>query len=259
MTPAVKFDVDTTALFRALDIAFEASSKSVGKVLHSAAFRVAVIAQNETPFVEIPTIDAEMEEVVVMGKRSSNKMTRAQSIVLARMNPKSKYNQMTDNRWALQRPTMLKADFERAYGDGGMALRTFWEFVNNAVDRMVSSKHSSTHFLQKGWGDVAKKLRAQFYTSGMVIDVDAQVTEVGDSDLGKVTAGGGQTMQWLAIENLIGTEAAYPNLSADRNRALHQHSGPALQKAVDQTAAELRTRYEPRLQREIAAAFNAVP
>ena len=193
-------------------------------------------------------------------------MEMGQAIVLARMNPKSKFNRITSNRWAIQRPTLNAADFQRAYGDGAMARSVFWNFVNDAEERMKAARHSSTHFLKSGWKAVKQKLKASgFRVSGNAFGIDDGADSSGSNrlpvaNLGDARAGGqGTVSQWITIENNVGTELAYPNLAAEHNAALLDYGIPALNQALAEQAQWMRDKYFPRAEAEISEAWNAVP
>jgi len=264
--PAVKVDVDVSSIQLAIDLASTQTRGSMDKLLGYTAYYTAVRAQKYLPAADIATIDAELSETVQVGKSASNQMTMGQAIVLARMNPNSRFNQMTSNRWAMQRPSLSAANFQRAYGDGGMAKSVLWEFINNAEERMQAARHSSTHFLKSGWKAVKQKIKAAgFRISGNSLGV----TETSDSNnsnrlpidlLGDAQAGGqGTNSSWITIENKVGTDATFPRLAAEHNAALMDYGVPALQQALDEQAQWMRDKYFPRAENEIAAAWNSVP
>jgi hypothetical protein len=193
-------------------------------------------------------------------------MTRGQAIVLARMNPNSKYNRVTGGRWALTRPVLDADKFQRAYGDAGMARKAFWEIVNNADERQRSGRRSSTHFLQSGWKGVFKKIKAlglrgsrsaSDSIAGQNNPLNTMSTSKVDS-MGDVQRGGvGTSSQWIRIENLIGTDGGA--LAAEHNAASLAYGLPALQRGLNEQAQDMRTHYLPKVGAELAAEWNSVP
>ena len=130
---------------------------------------ILVNAQKGTPHVTLGRINSEMDAPVTLDrtgskgrkKSSTNKMTRGQALVLARMNPNSNHNKLTGNRWLIPRLNIRAADFAKAYDDGDQARRVFWEEINNTEERQRKAKHSSTHFLQHGF---AASIRRAFFS-----------------------------------------------------------------------------------------------
>ena len=92
--------------------------------------------QKGIPFVDIATIDSELEEVVRVSKNGP--VTRGMTIAAQRTNPNSPYSLSTGNRWPLMKPSGKRGSIEN------------YEYFQAAADRMQTSRHSSTHFLQTG-------------------------------------------------------------------------------------------------------------
>lgn len=254
--------MDVSSIQTAIELASKQTRGSLEMLLGYTAYYTAVRAQKYLPAADIQTIDASLDSTISMGGKPGNTMTVGQALILARMNPNSKFNQMTSNRWALQRPAFSAAAFGKAYGDPGMARRVFWEFVNNKEEIQRAAKHSSTHFLKAGWKAVKMKLKSDgFKLSGGDSDSGddsgngLSVAMLGDRQRG----GQGTNIQWLRIENKIGMDQKYPRLAAEHNAALLDYGIPALNQALAEQAQWMRDKYLPRSFGEIEAAWNSVP
>jgi hypothetical protein len=158
-----------------------------------------------------------------------------------------RYNQLTNFRWA--RTQSPFRGVSRATGRAAMRA---------AVSRLIKARHKSTHFLAQGWGAVARKLRSMLYGGAPPTDIQFKRAKTKD-EFGAVNILSKGTNFVVRIENLIGMVAGRKGANAaNYNQALHRYGGPALQKAVDEQAAELTARYWPREQAEFARRFNAV-
>lgn len=258
MNPSVNASVNVSTLIEALKVTAATTTRDMRQVIANTGVNLVagsprdgiVGAIKRTPYVEIETIDAELEAVDhVSGPRGKwgksvglggLTWTHGMMIAVMRTNPNSPYSISTDNRWPL------------AYA-GGLRGAARWRFFADAAERMKASRHSSTHFLQKGWADVARRAiqRLRGIRSGNIIDVVAAVEDVGEqkgnAELGRVTETSSAHSYSITLANLIGTGMVYPHLSAERNHALLEHGTGPLQAAVDETAAALVSRYLPRL------------
>lgn len=272
MMPLIAFDVDYSSINRALDLAAEETTRTLRSLLESTAFHVAVKTQRYTPFVTTAKIDSDLNVVTTprlatQGKRKGQPLksgkkdyfvpsqSAATRIVLASLHAGSKFNRLTGHRWYRD---------PRTFSPGKGAIG-FWEQVNVVAQRMVAARHSSTHFLQASWGVIAKKLRGKFYAAPPsdfgVIDIDASVTQTGDSDdFGEVYSGGSANDWSVTLSNLLGMRASTHggDNAANINEAMLRHSLPAAQRALNEQAAEMETRYRPRAEARITAAFNSV-
>ena len=264
--PAVSLDVDVSSIQLAIDLAGKQTRGSMDKLLGYTAYYTAVRAQKYTPYTELSTIDAEMEVTVTpiisagyKGKNNitSNKatpfaLTRAQKIVLARMNPNSNYNLVTDSRWRIP--------YQKVSGIGGFYI------LEQLAERMIAARRSSTHFLQVGWKAVKNKIKAAGFR---ISEAGLGISDTGDDntlntlpsgEFGSVDQGGqGTAQQFITISNLVGMSGEYPNLDRERNAALQELGTPALQQAMDEQAQWMREKYFPRASDEIAEAWNSVP
>lgn len=132
----------------------------------SAAF-IAIEAQRNTPHATVGQIDADLQ-VEVRGYTAKGKPSRAKRparkvvsalpgvrvpmavlIVMARTNPNSAYSRSTGNRWPLPLA---------ALPTGPGTARARQAIIAGWVQRMTMARHSSTHFLQHGWGPGIRRL-----------------------------------------------------------------------------------------------------
>ena len=215
-------------------------------------------AQELTPAVSVARIDSELDEEITLqrGKTGAQTLTHGQWTVLARMNPDSAYNKSTGGRWAIKRPEMSADKFQRAYGDGGMARRVFWEVVNGIEERQKKARHSSTHFLQHGWSPAIKKLLTDpdYFPKGGGKAARAQsaVNSMNSMDIGLL--GGvaiisvGDTVRVVA-QNDVGDVAGKSNsvLAAKHRAALIEYGAQPLQAAVEREAVVMNEQIERNL------------
>ena len=264
MMPTVSASVDVSSITKAIALATRSTSQKMEKLLINTAFYTAVKARNYTPFVSISTIDQEMEVTVTpvisagakKGEKNitSNKkapftLTIAQKIVLARMNPGSAFNIATSGRWQIL--------YQNLRGIGGFRI------LEEIAERMIRARHSSTHFLQSGWKSVIQQIktdcaRLQEGNQEQINENTLNSLEV--SELGNMRRGGmGTPTQFVTITNMVGMTSGHPNLDQEHNNALIAHGTPALQRACDEQAQDMRDHYLPKVNEELAAEWNAVP
>jgi len=258
--------IDASSLNQAIAMALDVSTQEPRNLVINTGRGIALGAKTLTPYVEQETIDTELGVIStpVLASRGPRKglplksgkknievpeQSLAIKIVLARLHPGSNYNQLTRQRWALDRAT-----FSPGMGNAG-----FWAKVQLVAQRMVSARHSSTHFLQAGWKGVYRRLTEFRYVRGLVeenfIDVDVTASTVFD-DMGSATLTGNGASVSLEIANRIGMKGVN---AETYNEALHQYGGPALQQAVNDRASEMQARYLPRWEAELARRWNAIP
>jgi hypothetical protein len=212
----VKVSIDSTGLNTGLKAARGYSDRSVPELVNTAAYWVSVNSQRLMPVVRAPKIDSELAVISnpVIGKRGKALKNRktytaapqasatpplAVMIVAARANPNSRYNQRTNQRYALAKNPFKGVSREA----GRAAMRAF-------VDAMIKMRRSSGGFLAAGWGQVASKLHAFAKHKWMPGKSGAECT--------------------VTIENIVGMEGAN---AASHNAALLTEGAPGLQRAVD--------------------------
>lgn len=265
--PYVQF-IDSSSLNRAVELALNVTMQEPRNLVINAGRGVVLRTKALTPFVALETIDTELGVIStpVLSTRGARKglplksgrknidvpdQSLAMRIVLARLHPGSRYNQLTRGRWALD-----KATFSPGAGVAG-----FWAQVALVAKRMVSARHSSTHFLQAGWQAAYRKLTQLRYggtplVQDEVIDVEASVSNGVFDDLGATTLIGGGSNVSLVIENMVGMKGVN---AESYNEALHKHGTEALQAGIAGQAAEMQARYLPRWNERLAKQWNAIP
>lgn len=168
--------VDTSGLNRGIQSALVYTKRSVPEMVNTAAYWCAVNAKANTPYITATEVDAELSVVKTevirkgysgianSGKARKKKFTYRGGvnnsvtsvhdvpitvlIIAARAKQGSRYNTITSNRYALDKNPF--AGVSRAQGRAAML----------ALERkMISSRHSSGHFLQSGWVESIRTLR----------------------------------------------------------------------------------------------------
>ena len=172
-------------------------------------------------------------------------------IAVMRTNPNSPYSLATDNRWPVAKPGFARGDYRN------------WEYFRDAAERMKSSRHSSTHFLRSGWKSVKQQIRAMGYRISGIGDAGDQneLNTLDQLQFGSVERGGqGSPSQFITISNTVGISSKLPNLDRERNAALLAYGTPALQRACDEQAQEMRDwNLNKDLEAELVAEWNSVP
>ncbi len=275
--PAVSVKVDASRLLRALDMARQASSRSLPKLLSSTAFHVAATAYRLTDPLPMGRIDAAMQvdvtsytnakRIKVSRNKKGTKFTKVVArstfkpdayqtaplgvlIVMARHRTGSDWNVLTDHRWSLAGQPLVR-------GKGSRLARQAQ--ISAELTRMIRGRHSSTGILRKGWSDCIRRIKRNGF-GGDVIDVESIVTKGGESSgapLSAVSAGGSGANYWLKIENTVGTIGTQ-NLSARRNRWLMERGTGPLNAALSIQANEMKAHYLPKVGAELKAAWEAV-
>jgi len=241
----VTCNVDVSNLMRAQKILMRHSSRTPARCLNSTAYHVikdVIEAGGGFPVVAQATIDTDMEvtvtpKIAISGKRKGLPLrsgatdidipdfSTATLIVMARMNPNSKYSLSTGNRWPL--PKIRIRDFAKAYGDAN-ALQMFFEAIRPMAERMVRARHSSTGFLKKSWIDV--KVALAPFAFGKSSSTGAISTDY--SEIKPANAGG--PLAVCVVSNTLGVGLkTTKELSESYNSANHRIGEPRLQAAVN--------------------------
>lgn len=232
--------IDATGLNRGIAASSQVSRRSVPQIVNTAAWWIAVNAKNATPYVTVETIDTQLGtiETPAIGKRgkplkgrkplkagsvlAKNGVPLAVMIVVARARPGSRYNQLTNNRWALQ-SNPFKGVSRLA---GAFAMREL-------VHKLISGRHSSIKFVLSGWIPVIRKM-AKYAVQKYVRGVASQLSDASawhGAALGDARpANENSLVAVCVIENDVGGQGK--NAEA-HNRALFLFGFAALQSAVD--------------------------
>ena len=239
---------DTQNLNRAQSILLRHSRRSPARCINSTAYHVikdVVEAGGGFPMVAQTTIDTELEVIVTpkigsKGKPLKGKtdisvpdFSMAMMIVMARMNPNSKYSRSTGNRWPVVMPggknarEMIKG-FGKAYGPEN-ALRMFFDSIHDVAERMVRARHSSTGFLKKSWIDLKVSLLP--FAMGRASATGAPVvTEYSETKPAKE----GGSLAVCTVSNTLGVGyRTTKELSEKYNAANHRIAEPRLQASID--------------------------
>ena len=197
--------------------------------------------------VPISRIDADLDRPVTTRRAQSSKPKRrddivhptfsyGEAIVMARMNPMSKYSIATDNRWAITNIGATIRGFARGYGDEN-AIQMMLDFIKPWVSRMRSARHSSSNFLAISWNPVLDAISTYVddrYKAavGAWSGYDAKkklIFGAGDARM----VGEGTQKCTLTVFNQLGMSSVYPKLDEKRNAAVHRILGPILQASID--------------------------
>lgn len=261
---ALKAEINTDFLRKGMELAARWTRRTPAQACNQVALDVCVEAQKLTPFVEVQKMDAELSVMKVpkigaRGKPLKGKFRQGGKvgppsyvddvpfvnlIIMARANPSSRYNRLTDSRYLLQQSPFKGVS--RAAGMAAMA---------ELVHRMVAARHSSGHFLGAGYvqpiRDLAMAERGRAYSQG-----PRATPKTGGNQLGQaIPAIIGSDKAAAVIENNVGEGGKN---QANRQRALITYGANALQQAVDNRgkfAMDYFLRKSTQL--ELEPAFNA--
>jgi hypothetical protein len=177
--------------------------------------------------------------------------TEGMMIALARTNPNSPYSRETGNRWPL------------AYAGG---LRGFdrWWFFKQAAERMQSSRHSSTHFLQHGWAPALKRLWSDpaYYAGRSRVNIRGQAlinegNSLSPDHLGQAVIELTGDSCVVMAENAVGQDGNEV-LDAKHRAALIREGTPPLQQAVYKEEAAIAGKMQEYFDRDMPQLFRNV-
>lgn len=247
----VHVTIDTSRLSDGLAAAAKYTKRTLPQVVNTAAYWIAVNAKNSMPYVEVKKIDIELGTIVtaVIGKRgqplskkyaknrrlSGGKMgdivkdvPLAALIIAASAKPGSRYNSLTNSRWAIG-----KNPFKGVSRAAGAAT------MRSLIHRMINRRHSSSKFLLSGWIPAIQKLlpySMQKFMRGSgnpltgVKEFLGGAGVNGHSEFGSATPAVDGFTVMAVIENNIG---AMGKNAENYNQALIRYGAPVLQSAVD--------------------------
>jgi len=231
--------LDTTNLNKALAVFRKFSRSAPSIMVNRTAMFVVIETQKNTPFVELGRISSDMQVSVVpvvptRGVKKgttqvvmNEKVTMAMKIVLARMHPNSKYSRMTGNRWPIAKPQIGGTN-------AGARYWSFWNFVEQAAERMVRARRSSTHFLKASWTPILMKLKTAVGSSVSMatLGINRKVLMTGEVELAK----SGTSQPVCKISNTLGMNGPNAILGEKYNAAAHRILEPIMQRAIDKEA-----------------------
>lgn len=263
---------DQSKLSAAIKQRLQFPGRTEAQIVNTAAFWIAVNAKRLTPLVPVARVDAELGTIVtprlnsrtgqpLSQKNSRNRIlsggrmgderktvTLAKLIVLARANKAgrnrgqgnsttSNYNVRTNNRFAIPASRLSE--------------------MNSLIHRMISARHSATHFLKSGWVRAVKTLRPFAVTKfrrGEGPPLEDARTDHGGQPRGEgIPATEGSWRVSATIENATGMAGTVN--AANYNQALMEHGAPALQQAIDIEARLVLDYCEKQLAEVTASAF----
>ena len=248
--------METSLLMRASMILMRHTSTSPARCVNKAAYFViddVVEADGGFPVVAQSTIDSDMQvtvtPIVSAGYKGQTNITgnvektRAMMIVVARMNPNSKYSLSTGNRWPVAMPaTGLGVSRGTGMGpfrpsplDRMAAKLNFWNFVEQVAERMVRSRHSSTGFIKKSWIDL--RVIIQQFSLGKNPNPfgGGMITNYSDVSPAKE----GSPLAVCRVSNNLGTGyETTKELSEKYNDANHRIAEPRIRNAINREFSE---------------------
>lgn len=274
--------LDASNLNRALALLRQGySRRTPAQAVNSAAYMVAKFTMSKMPMVDTGRMDSELQvtSVPIMktftkgprkGQRGATDETAimmnaatvespqgvydndrmrnmAMMIVIARLHPNSKYSIQTGNYWGITNmPNFRRSSFGRAYGDPDMATRLFWDWVEEAAERMVRARHSSKGFLKSCWVPailalepfVAPSLRgavARFRGDVAAARGTGSAGVIPDSGWGR-PAPEGALVVTAEIANAAGVGGRNMVLNEKHNAALWDIAPPLLQRSIQEEA-----------------------
>ena len=233
-------NVDTKGLEAVIPALVEYGRRTTAEQCVTSMGMILQDAQNWTPFVAITRMDADLQ-VEAYGVTKTGRLSKAKNprrkdyrvqgsaglmIVVARMNPNSRYNELTGGRWALMKPP-TKGETQ------------FWEWVADALNRMTRARHSSGHFLQRGFKEardacVTSPLYKNRFRAKSVADTENSLNTLDSGELGTISMSGLETDEFMIrAENNVGENGSNAVLDAKHRQALINYSLPALESAVE--------------------------
>ena len=233
------------------------SKRSPARCINSTAYHVikdVVESNGGFPVVSQGTIDSDMQvtstpKVSTRGPRKGQPlasgaadvdvpdMSVAMKIVIARMNPASKYSLSTGNRWPISFPggwhafikqfTMPK-DYRHGIPNGS-AFALALDAIRPMAERMVKARHSSTGFLKKSWIDLKMALAPFAMGQSNPFGGSGMVTNYSDVSPAKE----GSALAICQVSNTLGCGyQTTKELSEKYNEANHRIAEPRLQSAI---------------------------
>lgn len=244
--------VDASNLMAAQKILIRHSKRSPARCINSTAYHVikdVVEANGGFPVVAQSRIDSDMQVAVtpIVSTRGPRKglplkdgtsdvevpdMSAAMLIVIARMNPNSKYSLSTGNRWPVATQggwhAMIRG-FAKAYGSQN-AMAMAMDAIRPIAERMVKARHSSTGFLKKSWIDLKVALLPFAMGQTNPFGGSGMISKYSDISPAKE----GSSMAVCRVSNTLGVSyETTAELSEKYNEANHRIAEPRIQEAIN--------------------------
>ena len=260
----ITMQVDASALANAIPRITAFGRRTIQEQCVTSVTFIALRAQKLTPAASVGRIDSDLEVEVspvlsTRGKRlplKSGKKTVATKpgvrvpvgvlIVMARMDPNSRYSRLTGNRWPLRGlPT----------GPGTALARA--QFIAGALSRMTMGRHSSTHFLQTGWTPAIRAgLASEFFRYNPAFGTRKAARAVPNSSNQLSPEAMGTLVIVLNGDNCVVTATndvgevygkSNSTLAAKHRAALIEYGTQPPQQAVDEETSSINNEIERRL------------
>ena len=255
--------VDTSGLSAALAKRAEilTSRRTMKQAVCTAAYYIARNAQRWMPYVSQGTIDSDLAVEYSFGQTPKGKLSMAKKnlrrgsglfgatvrhsgirkthqvplaalIIQSSTRPWSRYNTLTNSRYA--RAASPFKGLPREAGRQAMRM---------AVHRMIGARHSSTHFLRSGWGEAVRQLE-RFADRGGRGGKDRLDRPRNNKMMGEVivTDNGGSASVYISND-----AGALSRNAQNFNEALWLHGAPALQVAVNYEEDKMRAYIQKKL------------
>jgi hypothetical protein len=244
--------VDTSNLMRAQMVLLRHSNTSPARAINKTAYYVindVIEADGGFPVVSQSTIDSNMQVTSTpkLSTRGPRKglplkdgssdlevpdMSAAMKIVIARMNPQSKYSLSTGNRWPVATQggwhAMIRG-FAKAYGSQN-AYAMALDAIRPIAERMVRARHSSTGFLKKSWIDLRMALFPYSKGQNNPFGGGGMITNYADISPAKE----GYPLAVCRVSNMLGTSyETTKELSEKYNQANHDIAEPRLRASIN--------------------------
>jgi hypothetical protein len=271
--PDIEFtsSVDVSVLQRAIPQVVAFGRRTLHEQCVTSAAFICIRAQENTIAVTVGRIDADLE-VQVRGFTAKGRASRAKRpdhkisfpvagvrvpmavlIIMARMNPGSNYNKLTGGRWALP-ANMLPT------GPGTALERQ--AMIQALITQMASARHSSTHFIQHGWGPAIRTLLSDpaYYAGRSKMKINAQA-KINPTNLLDNSALGNAVIELtgdqcvVSAENAIGGEGNEVLAEKHRN-ALIRVGLPPLEQAIAKEADTIYAKVQDYLDKGMKQNFD---
>lgn len=257
--------LDTSDLLRAIPEIVAFGRRTLQEQCVTSAAYIIRDAQNNTAYVEVATIDSELD-VQVIPRTKGGRVSRAKRphhkevttlpgarvplgvlIVMSRLDPNSEYSKRTGNRWPLSgMPT----------GKGSAGARREW--VRARLERMTLARHSSTHYIRHGWTPgLMRLIESPLFRGRSGGVVRMRQNSISAEKLGDSVIDLAPDQVTVTVLNQV-DEGSNAVLNASRHRALLEHALPQLQPSIDKETANTRALIVERLESGMKQKFTSL-
>jgi hypothetical protein len=238
------------------------SERTLPQIVNISAYYIALDARDQTRFVDVGRIDAELSTMVEPVYGRSGKVLKSKKMYAALANVRIAKGRMAGKLVPLAALIIQKmvGSYEFLRGDERYPLsHSPFKGFNRAlgaqkmayyIDKLIKGRHSSTHYLASGWTPVVEALKrccGNFIKGGRVHYAGLNNPELGYA---KPATENDAT---CTIENLVGEKGEHAERA---NEQLHLIAGPALQRAVDNEGVKQMQYALDHANKELAATVN---